>query len=147
MAFFSLSPLDVGFDLRVTKHPIHLPSDVTTVAYLDMNNDLQIIEGTLSDIKQVLPIYGYVIAEMIDSRTIPALGEYEYVQKTTIDNPHLWDIDDPYLYKVYNIVKEDDKIVDVTETTFGIRSFYFDANKGFFLNGRHVKLKGFNAIR
>jgi beta-galactosidase len=96
-------------------------------------------------ITKIVDADGYVIMEMADSHTIPALSEHEFVQTTTIDNPHLWDIDNPYLYKVYNIVKDEGEIVDVSETTFGIRSFYFDANKGFFLNGRHVKLNGFNA--
>jgi beta-galactosidase len=82
---------------------------------------------------------------MEDSVTLPAASEYEFVQSTKIDNPHRWDIHDPYIYKVYSVLKDNDTVVDVTETTFGIRSFHFDPDKGFFLNGRPVKLKGFNA--
>jgi beta-galactosidase len=35
-------------------------------------------------------------------------------------------------------------VVDVYDTPFGIRTLRFDANEGFFLNGRHVKLHGVN---
>lgn len=96
-------------------------------------------------ITQIVNAEGTIVAEMNSSYKIPATAEYEFVQTTELRNPRLWDIDDPYLYKAYHIVKEGEKVVDVSETTFGIRTFYFDSDKGFFLNGRHIKLKGFNA--
>ncbi len=88
---------------------------------------------------------GSVVAEMNDSATIPAMGEIEFSQSVSIDNPHRWDIDDPYLYKAYSVLKDEETVVDGTETNFGIRTFRFDPDKGFFLNGRPIKLKGFNA--
>ena len=86
-----------------------------------------------------------IIATMLTTRSIPAGGDYEFVQNTKTQNPHLWNLDDPYLYSAHSVVKTDDKIVDACETSFGFRSFYFSPDKGFFLNGRHVKLRGFNA--
>ena len=88
---------------------------------------------------------GVVVAEIKENHTIQANGEYEFVQNTEVNQPQLWSIENPYLYKAYSIVEDDNKIVDTYETTFGIRTFYFDSDKGFFLNGKHVKLKGFNA--
>jgi len=49
----------------------------------------------------------------------------------------------PYLYKVVSIVSNNGAATDEYSTTFGIRTFYFDANKGFFLNNKHYKLNGF----
>lgn len=66
----------------------------------------------------------------------------ETEQKAKITNPILWSDEHPYLYKAITKIISDEKIVDVYETTFGIRYFKFDANKGFFLNGKHVKIKG-----
>jgi len=86
-----------------------------------------------------------VVAEMERSYSIPANSEYKFIQRTEISHPHLWLLDDPYLYKAYSIVEDEGDVVDTCETTFGIRTFYFDADKGFFLNGEHVKLRGFNA--
>ena len=66
----------------------------------------------------------------------------EFVQKINIENPELWDIDDPELYKAVTKVYFDGALSDTYETTFGIRTFNFDAEKGFFLNGEHLKILG-----
>ena len=65
-------------------------------------------------------------------------------QQMTLENPHLWSTIDPYLYKVETTVKVEGKVTDVYETTIGIRDFAFDADKGFLLNGKQLKLKGVN---
>ena len=65
-------------------------------------------------------------------------------QQMTLENPHLWSTADPYLYKVETTVKVDGKVTDVYETTTGIRDIAFDADKGFLLNGKPLKLKGVN---
>ena len=65
-------------------------------------------------------------------------------QQMTLENPHLWSTADPYLYKVETTVKVDGKVTDVYETTTGIRDIAFDADKGFLLNGKQLKLRGVN---
>ena len=65
-------------------------------------------------------------------------------QQMTLENPHLWGTNDPYLYKVETTVKVAGKVTDVYETTIGIRDIAFDADKGFLLNGKPLKLKGVN---
>lgn len=60
----------------------------------------------------------------------------------TIDKPKLWSIDTPYLYKAVTKISRKGKLLDRYETTFGIRSFLFDAQKGFFLNGKQTKILG-----
>lgn len=54
----------------------------------------------------------------------------------------LWDIDSPNVYKVVTEVKANGKVCDTYTSRFGIRTVEFDNNKGFFLNGRSVKLQG-----
>ena len=61
-----------------------------------------------------------------------------------VSRPHLWDTGDPYLYKLVTTVRSGGKVTDRYETTVGIREVEFTADKGFLLNGRQVKLKGFN---
>ncbi len=61
-----------------------------------------------------------------------------------VKEPHLWSPDNPYLYQVEHIVKVDDKVTDVYTTTIGIRDIRFDAEQGFLLNGKPLKLKGVN---
>jgi beta-galactosidase len=61
---------------------------------------------------------------------------------TNIFDPKLWSVNSPVLYKLVVRVVSNGKIIDSYETTFGIRSFYFDAQKGFFLNNQPLKIKG-----
>lgn len=65
-------------------------------------------------------------------------------QEFNVANPHLWSTTDPYLYKLETTVTVDGKVVDITETTTGIRLVEFDADRGFLLNGEVLKLKGVN---
>jgi beta-galactosidase len=69
-------------------------------------------------------------------------GEDELVQEMTVKAPHLWSPDDPYLYIMRSAVNRGPGLADVYETPFGIRQAVFDADKGFMLNGQHVKLHG-----
>jgi beta-galactosidase len=65
-------------------------------------------------------------------------------QQITINNCIRWDIDQPYLYRAVTVVKQNGTIVDQQETKFGVRTFAFDSQKGFFLNGKPLKIKGTN---
>jgi beta-galactosidase len=59
-----------------------------------------------------------------------------------LEKPVLWTVEHPYLYKAVVRIMVNDKMVDEYTTTFGIRSFSFDAQKGFFLNGKSTKILG-----
>jgi beta-galactosidase len=73
-----------------------------------------------------------------------ANGKSTTKQKIIVANARIWSLDDPYLYRVVSVVKRNGKIVDEVKQRFGIRSLHFDAAKGFFLNGKHVKILGTN---
>jgi beta-galactosidase len=53
-------------------------------------------------------------------------------QEFSVKNPGIWSIDAPYLYKAVSLVRASGRVVDRYETTFGIRQFEFDINRGFF---------------
>lgn len=61
-----------------------------------------------------------------------------------VPTPHLWDTEDPYLYHVRVTLATEDSVSDVFETKIGFRTAVFDDDRGFFLNGRSVKLYGGN---
>ena len=54
----------------------------------------------------------------------------------------LWSCEEPNIYKVVTTVKAGGRVVDEVETVTGFRSFRFDAETGFWLNGRNMKLNG-----
>lgn len=63
--------------------------------------------------------------------------------KLFIENPVLWNgIENPCLYTMTARLKKDGEIIDEVSDRFGVREFYFDSEKGFFLNGKPMKLKG-----
>lgn len=74
--------------------------------------------------------------------TLPANAEKIIKQETTVNNPVLWNIETPELYTAITEIKIGDDVVDSYSTPFGIRSFKFDLDKGFILNGKQVKIKG-----
>ena len=74
--------------------------------------------------------------------TCPA-GESVLVSgEIPVPAPHLWDVDDPYLYKVRLTLTAEDGSEDSEETSIGFRTFTADCKHGFSLNGRPIKLKG-----
>jgi beta-galactosidase len=60
----------------------------------------------------------------------------------TLKKPQLWSVARPYLYKAITKLVKNGKLLDRVETTFGIRTFSFDAQRGFFLNGKPLKILG-----
>lgn len=73
---------------------------------------------------------------------VPAQGEYTFQQSLAIANPKLWSIDQPNMYTAVSRVYSGGHLMDEYRTPFGVRSFAFDADTGFSLNGEKMKLKG-----
>lgn len=62
-------------------------------------------------------------------------------QKMEVSNPKLWDIENPQLYTLVTVVKGIG-VIDNQTSKVGFRNIRFDADKGFFLNGKNLKMKG-----
>lgn len=61
----------------------------------------------------------------------------------SLKDPHLWNgTEDPFLYRVRVSVLCGGKETDVVEQPLGLRFFHIDPDKGFFLNGKHLRLRG-----
>lgn len=63
-------------------------------------------------------------------------------QQIMVEEPRLWDIDEPNMYMLVTYIYNGGVEIDRVETRFGYRTFKFDSKKGFVLNGRNVKIKG-----
>ena len=66
----------------------------------------------------------------------------EIAHALRVGNPKLWSVEDPSLYTVVTDVRQEGKTIDRVETPFGIRTILWTADRGFFLNGRRVRIKG-----
>jgi beta-galactosidase len=74
--------------------------------------------------------------------TATTAGRAETMQLINVDSPDLWSIDSPSLYTAVSRLTVGNQVVDEYTSTFGIRELKFDAKKGFFLNGKNMKMKG-----
>lgn len=99
-------------------------------------------DQVISIISDIYRPDGRKIASLNSKRVIEAGKTQVFEQSTLKANPILWDIEHPSLYTLKSSVVVKGRVVDRTETPFGIRSFSFDPDKGFVLNGRNLKIKG-----
>lgn len=71
------------------------------------------------------------------------LQHHSFKHNLTINNAILWSLENPYLYKVFAVVKQNGKIIDEQQIRFGCRTIDIKPN-GLFLNGKHIKILGTN---
>lgn len=83
---------------------------------------------------------GVVESEM----PVDAGQSVEFLQECALADPHLWSPAAPNLYTASSELVAPDGVGDRTETVFGIRWFEFTPDRGFFLNGRPLQLRGGN---
>lgn len=76
----------------------------------------------------------------------PAVAEAEKQTMSStmlsVGNPHLWDTASPYLYRLVTDIYHSGNVIDSDTVRIGFRTIAFDAEKGFFLNGRNMKING-----
>ena len=86
---------------------------------------------------------GNTVAETTSGEiTVPAGETSRIEQNIKIDNPVLWDTENPKMYQLETKIFHNDELVDAATTPFGFKTFYFDADEGFFLNDKYLKLHG-----
>jgi len=85
---------------------------------------------------------GHEIASAAAEEDIAAGGVHTFAQQVAVARPNLWSHDEPSLYTAVTRVFAGGAPPNEYRTPFGIRTFRFDAARGFFLNGRPEKLKG-----
>jgi beta-galactosidase len=85
---------------------------------------------------------GKEIAALETPFSLVPSGKTDIEQSFRVDSPALWSIDTPSLYTLHAFLLEGTKAIDNLTSVFGIRKIEFDKDKGFFLNGKHVKING-----
>lgn len=88
---------------------------------------------------------GKVVGESQTSAKKIAAGNYKKIkQEFTVSNPELWSPDNPYLYTVTVELKKDGEVIDTKQEHIGIRTFHFNIDGQFVLNGEVLRLQGTN---
>lgn len=90
----------------------------------------------------ILDSVGKTVATTESAHAIRPGEEYRFEQGVRMPDPKLWSPDAPYLYKLSSRLKAGNTVVDEYETPLGLRTVFFDPDKGFFLNGIKTVIKG-----
>lgn len=93
---------------------------------------------------RLLDADGNAVGEAVAEQGITVPASQEVEQGISVNNPNLWSVGKPYIYKVETILqdKATGEVLDTYYTPVGIRTFRFDAQKGFILNGEPMKING-----
>ncbi|HKI44389.1 MAG TPA: glycoside hydrolase family 2 TIM barrel-domain containing protein [Balneolales bacterium] len=97
-------------------------------------------EITLKSI--VIDSSGNVVGQTSSRMAFRPDSKYKFDQTISVDHPELWSIEHPAMYSVVSEIYAGRQLEDRDTTLFGIRTIRFDADKGFFLNGKPVTIKG-----
>lgn len=93
---------------------------------------------------EVLDADGRVVATASSVGQLAAGDTQKTTQEIAMPRAHLWSPQQPYLYRLRSTVRSGGRLVDEVFTRFGVRHARFDAQRGFFLNGKPLKLQGVN---
>ncbi len=138
----------------VKTHPVHVKQWGTFVRTQVSGNQAKVLirtevnnhgKGAQSArvISTILDPNGKAVGKAAtDPASIAEWQDRSWEQAMTVEQPALWSLEERNLYKLVTEVEAGGRMVDRYETRFGIRTTSFDAQKGFFLNGKAVKLKG-----
>lgn len=141
----------------VVTDPVHIPHHgvwVRTPDCSEASSGLQIITEVRNDgespasvtiSQKVTNPSGKLVATMKKDALIPKDRMITVDQTGSVDSPEMWTPETPNIYKVETTVSaKDGRILDSLESAFGFRTIKWTADKGFFLNGRHMLLAGAN---
>ena len=128
-------------------HVAHWGTFVTTPEVSEQSATVVVKTKVNNRSKSPAPVDLTTIIQDTDGRQITRVTEKrvaqaEVSQTLQVPRPILWSDERPYVYKVISESTQGGKVVDRYETPFGIRTFRFDVEKGFFLNGKPLKIRG-----
>ena len=92
---------------------------------------------------QILDASGKAVASTDSApQQMAADGSTPFTASAKLANPALWSPETPNMYSAIVTVETNGKARDAERVSFGVRSLLWDADKGFFLNGKRMELKG-----
>lgn len=139
-----LSVLD---PIHVTRHGVFLTTPAVTDDHAEVNSLCEVVNHSTETAEvtvtaEIHDAEGNKVSSARTSRPLAAGETWEFPLFHPVADPRRWDVNDPYLYQAVHRVTVGGRVVDEMITPLGIRTFHFDPNKGFFLNGRPLLIKG-----
>jgi len=92
---------------------------------------------------KILDASGRVVATAeAPAQPVPVDVPVAYAATARLENADLWSVDEPNLYSAIVAVSTGGAGRDAERVSFGVRTAVFTADKGFFLNGKPMKIQG-----
>ncbi|PKQ61331.1 hypothetical protein BZG02_16190 [Labilibaculum filiforme] len=126
-------------------HVKHWGTNITTPQVSEKMAEVKIKTTLIGSDKCTLltEIYNSSNLLIAKKESEPIVGnELELEQSLPVENPQLWSIESPVIYTVLSKVIREGEILDVYESSFGIRSFTFTSDDGLHLNGKRLQVQG-----
>jgi beta-galactosidase len=117
-------------------------SQLTVLVETEVANDTDADAIAKVRVALVDPAGKTVATAVSEESMVLARETHRFAMNTTVWHPQVWSLETPNLYRAVTTVEVDGKVVDQDSPTFGIRTLRFDADRGFLLNGKPVKIKG-----
>ena len=144
--------LDALAPLHVARHGTYVVSEVPNgnqgadaEAEITIQTTVENNGAASADCKVVSEIVGpdgVSLKTLETAESVAAGSQNQITQHAVLQQPKLWSLETPQLYQLRTKVTQAGQPVDATTTAFGIRTIHYDADKGFFLNGKHVEIFG-----
>ena len=138
----------------IEAHPIHIaqwgiyayPKSITkSKAVLHVETEVENgsdKNATLTINNELISSEGKIVTKNSRKLSVPAGQNGKLSIDMNVSNPQLWDLENPHLYQLKTTVLREGEVIDETTISTGFRTFTFDPNKGFALNGKWMKVKG-----
>lgn len=120
-------------EVSEAKASVHL--EVTVENKTNVEKEFQLMTS-------ILDANNKEVAKASTTEKIGANANAKKVHNLNVNQPKLWDTENPNLYKIVTSIYEKSKLIDNYETPLGFRYFNFDSEKGFSLNGKPTKILG-----
>lgn len=120
-------------EVSAEKAKVHL--EVTVENKTNTEKEFQLVTS-------ILDANNKEVANATSTEKIGANTNEKKIHNLNVNQPKLWDTENPNLYKIVTKIYENSVLVDNYETPLGFRFFHFDAEKGFSLNGVPTKILG-----
>ncbi|ACT01178.1 glycoside hydrolase family 2 TIM barrel-domain containing protein [Paenibacillus sp. JDR-2] len=135
-------------DTRIASDGIYISAKKNTSGTWSVDIDTEVVFANLTDssgikLRHTILDAAATVISQSEALIQPESGSTAaFNQVLAVQQPRLWDLDEPSLYKLQTELIVEGNVLDSEEQNFGFRTFDFDTEKGFFLNGRPVKLQG-----
>lgn len=125
----------------VFAYPVLNKTQGTLKVEVEINNDSK-TQSAVTVVNELIAPNGKSVGKSSRKLALESGKSGKINTEIKVNNPALWDLENPVQYTLKTSVIQNGKTVDSSDILTGFRSFTFDPNKGFALNGKWMKMKG-----